>query len=475
MKKSTIIYHVSAAVLWSVMAACTREADIPATPEEFCPERELQFSVESGAPVTRGAAAEDAIARTGIIDLGQTEEGTPLRFVDRITLPGIPSDTVRTKGTPATEANVQTLYGRFSSVAYDVTTAVTVGGESTFNFDYKTVSGKWTHVFDSNPFASHDNLYFFAWMPEKPDGTTFNPSDKTISFSYTVPADAAAQKDLLFGGKATTKATYDANPTEAFPITFHHALAGVKFAIGNDLNNTQIKRVSLKNVVKSGSVVISLETPPAVAWTPGAVKADYSFDVPAVTEESGVKNLNDAELSLTFWLIPQTLGADAELVVTYTIAGGAEKTVSVKVNEALGGALTLAAGELHTFTLNPNEVNVKVTDTVAEELSDVVITNSGNVAAILRAVVVANWQDAGGNIVAPWDFEPSEFEGLPGTGWTLKADGFYYTTTTVEPGGNAPALFTRYTPPATPPVTGAHLVMDIAVQAVDSKPSSWAE
>ena len=102
MKKSTIIYLVSAAVLWSATAACTREADIPENPEDYFPERELQFSVESGAPVTRGAAAEDAIARTGVIDLGQTEEGTPLRFVDRITLPGIPSDTVRTKGTPAT-------------------------------------------------------------------------------------------------------------------------------------------------------------------------------------------------------------------------------------------------------------------------------------------------------------------------------------------------------------------------------------
>ena len=473
MKKSTIIYLVSAAALWSATAACTREADIPATPEDFCPERELQFSVESGAPVTRGAAEEDAIARTGIIDLGQTEEGTPLRFVDRITLPGIPSGAVQTKGTPATEANLQTLYGSFSSVAYDGTTPVTVGGESTFNFDYKTVSRKWTHVFDSNPFASHDDLYFFAWMPEKPDGTAFDPSAKTISFSYTVPADAADQKDLLFGGKATTKAAYDANPTEAFPITFHHALAGVKFAIGNDLNNTQIKRVSLQNVVKSGSVVISPETP-SVEWTLGAVKADFSFDVPAVTKEGGVKNLNDAELSLTFWLIPQTLGADAELEVTYTIAGGAEKTVSTKVNEALGGALTLAAGELHTFTLNPNEVNVKVTDTVAEELSDVVITNSGNVAAVLRAVIVANWQDADGNIVAPWDFVSSEFEGLPGEGWTLKSDGFYYTSEAVAPGENAPALFTSYTPPAEP-VTGAHLVMDIAVQAVNTKPDSWAD
>lgn len=474
MKKSTILYFASAAALWSVMAACTREADIPENPEDHFPESELQFSVESGAPVTRGAAAEDAIARTGIIDLGQTEEGTPLRFVDRITLPGIPSDTVQTKGTPATKDNVQTLYGTFSSVAYDGTTAVTVSGESVIRFAYKAVSGKWTHVFDSYPFASHDNLYFFAWMPEKPDGTVFDPSAKTISFSYTVPADAAAQKDLLFGGKATTKAAYDANPTEAFPITFHHALAGVKFAIGNDFNGTQIKRASLKNVVKSGSVVISPETP-SVVWTPGESKADYSFDVPAVTETGGVKNLNDAELSLTFWLIPQTLGADAELEVTYIIAGGAEKTVSTKVNEALGGALTLAAGELHTFTLNPNEVNVTVTDNVAEELSDVEIKNSGNVAAILRAVVVANWQDAGGNIVAPWDFVSSEFEGLPGEGWTLKSDGFYYTSEAVAPGENAPALFTRYTPPTTPPVTGAHLVMDIAVQAVNTKPDSWAD
>jgi hypothetical protein len=104
-----------------------------------------------------------------------------------------------------------------------------------------------------------------------------------------------------------------------------------------------------------------------------------------------------------------------------------------------------------------------------------VITNSGNVAAYLRAVIVANWQDADGDIVASWDFEPSEFEGLPGAGWTLAADGYYYTDATVAPGEAAPALFTGYMQPSASPVAGAHLVMDVAVQAVNRKPDSWAE
>lgn len=478
MKNTRVRFVLAAMVAALVAAACVREMDVPDEPLPEPGESELSFLVKSGAPVTRSEASLDALTYGGVIDMGMTGEGKPLRFVDSVT--GIPlpsSDTVSTKGTPATSENVKSLYGRFYAVAYDGTTPVSIGGESTLTFQYKAISGKWTHVFDNvSPFEGHESLYFFAWMPLKPDGTVFYPSAKTISFSYTVPDDPASQQDLLFAGTATTEAAYNDDRTQPFPVTFHHALCGLKFSIGNDVNSTVIKTVRLKNVVKSGSVVINPETP-SVTWTPGSTKTTYTLTDPGVSEASGVKNLDDEDLSHTFWLIPQTLPDDAELEVTYAIAGGADKVVSVKVNEALGSPLTLTAGELHTFSLNPDEVNLTVTDDMAsDKIEGIVIRNSGNVDAVLRAVIVANWRDASGDIVAPWDFEPTEFAGLPGTGWVLKSDGFYYTTDPVAAGEEAPALFTSYTPPVTPPVAGSHLVMDVAVQAVNTNPAtSWAD
>lgn len=460
-------------------------------PEDLMPEdmlasigdgKTIMFNIMDSAPVTRAAATADTLAREAVIDLGLMEDGRPLRFVESVTslsLPSFAADSVMTKGTPANSNNVSTLYGKFKAVAYSGSSPASLGESSPFEFKYMSESGKWTHIFETSPWVSYDELYFFAGMPGFPDGTSYaiTSDGHSLSFSYTID-DAAGQDDILFGGCSTTKTAFEANPAQGFPVQFHHALTGVKFAIGNDANSTVIKQVSLKHIVKAGSALITLGQTNPVSWSlPGTpVYTDYTLDVPGVAEVSGVKNLNEDDLSLTFWLIPQTLSADAELEVKYSINNGENKTVSVKINEALGSALTLAAGELHTFTLNPDDMNVTITDEIDGGVKqNVVITNTGNVAAYLRAVIVANWQDDDGNIVAAWDFEPTEFTGLPGSGWVLGSDGYYYTSATVDAGDQAPALFTNYTPPTTPPVAGSHLVMDIAVQAVNTKPVSWAE
>lgn len=430
-------------------------------------ENTIMFTIVDEIPAARTVEAGQTALRNDIIDLGETPDGMPLRFVETITRPGIPSDTPATKGTPATTDNVGTLYGSFSAVAYDGTSRVSLDSRDEFDFNYFDETGKWAHIFDVNPWNTHSDLYFFAYMPELPDGTSFNPTAHTITFSYITP-DADEQKDILFGGGAITKAEYEADPSAGFPLTFHHALSGVKFAIGNETNSTVITRITLKGIVKTGDFVITPGTASPIACTPGSATANYALDI---TEESSV-----GDEALTLWLIPQTLSDDAELEVTYSVNGGTSRIVSAKINEALGSALILTAGELHTFTLNPDDVNVIITDEISEGTKqNVVITNTGNVEAYLRAVIVANWQDNDGNIVAAWDFEPTDFEGLASEGWLLKDDGYYYTTSTVAAGENAPALFSTYTPPSTPPVDGAHLVMDIAVQAVNNKPIAWID
>lgn len=460
--------------------SCVREPmndDVPSFGREG---NSLLFSIVDADSETRAAESETAALKGGVIDLGETEDGLPLQFVDVVTRPTLPYEYARTKGTPATSENISTLYGSFQAVAHNGTKLVTLDGETQHDFSYREESGKWAHIFSCNPWKDNSELYFFMGMPEIPEGSSFtsNGTTHTISFSYTTPADAADQQDILFGGKATTKSEFESDPAAGFPVTFHHALAGVKFAIGNDANTTVITQVALKGIVNTGSFVITPGASSPVACTPGSTTTDYTISIPGVSAvETDVKNLNNDNLSLTLWLIPQTLSDDAELEVTYTINGGTTPhTLSAKINEALGDALVLAAGELHTFTLNPDEVNVTISDTCSETvLNDITITNTGNVAAYLRAVIVANWQDEYGNIVAAWDFEPTEFAGLPGTGWALGDDGYYYTTSTVAVGDEAPALFTSYTPPTTPPVPGSHLVMDVAVQAVKAKPISWAD
>lgn len=459
MKQISVLLAVASAVL--VFPSCTREPESgildPANGDHF-----LSFRISYGGTATRSAAGE-AGRPGGTILLGETEDGKELRLVETIFPAGLPIDTIRTKGTPITSENAGGIYGSFTAVAYSGTNRVTIGRESSFVFEYEGTTGKWGHLFSTDPWSGHSaGLTFFMSMPEMPEDISFNPSAGTLSFPYTSPSDAVDQKDLLFGARSfSNKTAHETDPT----VTFLHALTGVRFELGNADNGTAITSVTLKNIVRKGSVVIKPASG-TVSWTPDSEDlADYSL----------TEGPDFSDLSLAFWLVPQTLPDEAELEVTYTIAGGDNKTVSVIINEALGERAVWSPGELHVFTLNPDEVNVTITDEAGTSgIVNPVIRNTGNVMAYLRAVIVANWQDANGNILAAWDFDPEGFAGLPGDGWVLEDDGFYYTQERVMPGYEAPELFTTYTPTAEPPA-GTHLVMDIAVQAVNEKPTSWAD
>lgn len=211
------------------------------------------------------------------------------------------------------------------------------------------------------------------------------------------------------------------------------------------------------------------------------------------------RNLNKADASLTFWFIPQEITDDVKVEVTFYVWSGADpKSGSVKemtLELDLGTLLKAQtaglngiwqAGQLRTFTLTPTTVDVEITDTVNEaktEKSNVVIKNTGNKNAYMRVVIVGNWVDtATGNIVAPWDETQGAFENLaPSDYWVKGTDGYWYYKFEVAP-GDTPAvpLFTKYTRPSTPPVEGAGLVMDLAVQAIDAKEgdtytAAWAK
>lgn len=136
---------------------------------------------------------------------------------------------------------------------------------------------------------------------------------------------------------------------------------------------------------------------------------------------------------------------------------------------------------VNTFT--PTSVNVTVTDNVSGNVKDTVeIKNTGKTSAYIRARIVGSWVSDKDNttVVQAWDPAlyntdnpeaggDGTFTGLPGTGWVKReSDGYYYYTEPVAP--NRPTgtpLFTSYEVKKT--VGGAHLVLDILVQAIQSE------
>jgi len=216
-------------------------------------------------------------------------------------------------------------------------------------------------------------------------------------------------------------------------------------------------------------------------------------------EKLNSANLNDENASLTFWIVPQTITEDVTIEVTFDIyLNGTKTTSSVTREIALGKSVVSAgtnnwlAGQLRTFTITCKDVNVQVTSTTK---SNVKILNTGSSDEYIRAAIVANWYDASGNIVfgytansegsfvEPWSISNETygtFDGLPGDGWVLADDGYYYYTSKVSSGYTTDTpIFNTYTIANVPEVwtgisgnrkqvSGVHLVMEIVVQAVDA-------
>lgn len=433
-------------------------------------------------------------------------------------------------------------------------------------------------------------------------------SNGSITFQYTSPSTAEDMQDILFGYRSTNKSEYQQKfLPNGIPVLLRHALTGVKFAIANydaDKNIT-IKSVTFKGLYDTGTCTITpvqgtesngpddideFTSAAAASWnlenstrsqTPyssGTFGAPVNFSGSTTTtdEETGedVKtngsftnngeypdsfaaagnknNLNDGNATQTLWLIPQAVTSDVTLEITYTFGKDKdnnviERTETLEFGRVLtdnGHTTVWHAGELHTYTIRVDEVNVKIADTVSPtaapntELTDlngntiykedgttpytytkyggtktdVVITNTGNTDAYIRAALIGQWLDSDNNpvfgftdytnkrveLVDSWYQDQfvtkagataparkhGTFTGLVGYDddysgdWVIGNDGYYYYTKLVKEGQAIPSsdpLFTNYTVGMNPTVVVAGAVKDIyftleiSTQAVTAK------
>ena len=125
-------------------------------------------------------------------------------------------------------------------------------------------------------------------------------------------------------------------------------------------------------------------------------------------------NLNKADGSLTFWFVPQQLTSDVKMTVYYKVIntknGNATHVDSDTINfgeltrkktetqvgdstvVSYGAYANWQAGELRTYTLKPQYVDIELVDKMSDyEKDSVKVTNNGNVYEYVRVNLVANW------------------------------------------------------------------------------------
>ena len=558
-------------------------------------EKDIVFSLQ-GSASTR--SAEVATVQKGVkLELDADENGQKLYLEE--TIEDLNSVSPATKGTPAYTENVGKLYENMGVVIKNGSTELlkTTGFYAMDDEIYEDGGWRYQGEFDGWP-GEDTALDFYLWMPV--DAAITNPvygkasGKQTITFDYTTPAKAEDQQDLIFAARPLSKSEHDAKLPAGAPVLFNHALTGVKFAIANysgpDDKNITIKSITFSGLVNSGTCVItpasensyrdrptteySSSADGVVDWTLGSTTAEFTnneaFGAPVDFNQGGsfgdkgkypdsfagggnTNNLNKSDASQTFWFIPQAMNDDITLTIVYTFGGNANDTRTgvLEFGKALSG-VTWKAGQLRTYTIRVDEVNVKIEDTVVptkeedkvltdldgnviqKEIKDadghvigyedytytyyggtksnVIITNTGNTDAFIRAALIGQWLDEDGNpvfgftdytagevvLVDSWYRDQfvtgarkhGEFTGLVGYDddyegdWVLCKDGYYYYTKIVREGEAVPTddpLFETYVVGMNPAVAVAgkvhevYFTLEIATQAVTGKKTDGSD
>ena len=151
----------------------------------------------------------------------------------------------------------------------------------------------------------------------------------------------------------------------------------------------------------TGTFSQSFEESDIVDYATGAGSFTSKGNYPeSFSAAANTNNLNDGDATKTFWFIPQTLTDAVTMEVEFHVWDGAANGETKKLTVNLGAVATergeaiskWEAGQIRTFMLKPNTVDVDIKDEINELIkSDVTIKNTGNVAEYVRVNIIANW------------------------------------------------------------------------------------
>ena len=547
-------YLFIAALAALALTSCQQEKDVNVNNVPGG-KNNVSFVLQSGAS-TRSGDVVSPVRKGFSAKVGEVD-GQSIYLEETITDLGYSEP--ETKGTPLYTENLSHLYRskldvHASTYAAGDVTYSQIGDEQAiqdfwcYGYDYPT--NIWGNM-------TTDKVDFAFRMPSSMTSSgvsSLSFTGNTTSFKYTSPETAEETQDIVFGGVTKTFKEYqsDFDKFGGSKVMLYHALTGVKFAIANPKKNgkleydIQIKEISFIGLANGGNCTF---TPGSdglgggdITWTKttteegNVISQTFSandlvdYAKPTTGEDpnhfadefyaGGVKqNINDTKASKTFWLVPQVItDSDAILKIKYDMNGKTDQYLEIRLGDL--HASNWEEAQLRTYTFKLDEVNVKIEDTITmaeaslQEINtpwgkknvtsyagstkqDVVITNTGNCDAFIRAAIIGQWRDSNGNpvfgftdfthgvqLVDSWYEDvivkktniQGEFTGLPGSNWVLGDDGYYYYTKAVPAGQAIPdALFTKYEVKKTPgaAIAGAvqeiYFTLEIATQAISAK------
>lgn len=312
-------------LLCTLLFSCNNEDFLEnGNPEKACDN--ICFGISSDKSIqTRGYADSDNEGYTAgrfVLRSDNSADTLCVRAIvsDGINVSGFEGEQALTRATPVGKDN---FYDKFHVLAYWSKNGTLVD-QFYMDEDAANNGSVWsTDQIYYWPGADH-SFQFYAWAPTDADKLTTPSTPQSKELSYTVPANAAEQKDIVVA--TTTEIRGDNN--NAVPLTFKHICTAVRFAVGSQMQPGQIKSVALKGVKNAGTYNMANG-----AWTLGDATADFSqtLDKETTGNEGNGDEITSAEG--TFMMLPQILPADAMIKVVFTNASGVDRTLTASIGD----------------------------------------------------------------------------------------------------------------------------------------------
>ena len=165
---------------------------------------------------------------------------------------------------------------------------------------------------------------FYAWAPVDGAFAKVPTAPNDMSFTYTVPAEADKQQDLV----VAEPQTWQGNHNQQVIFNFQHICTAVKFTIGSQMQAGTIRSVTLKGVRDAGTYNYT-----GGNWQlDGTTTADFTQQVDMTTSGSEQEGTAITQPEYTFMMLPQTLpqGAMVEVIFTDNTTGQ-DRTLSASI------------------------------------------------------------------------------------------------------------------------------------------------
>lgn len=162
--------------------------------------------------------------------------------------------------------------------------------------------------------------------------------------SFKPNEDAKLQTDLLVA--KTDEFSYETDRKKKLPVNFKHATTAIEFQIGQDLSyNQKVKTIEILGVIGEGTYDVA-----AKKWTLGTTTNNYKLTLnptfSTAADIGAVMNGGDG----TFFMIPQTLPANAYVKITFESG----KYVQAKIGgkDKSGNDKKWVEGTTKTYTIS---------------------------------------------------------------------------------------------------------------------------